>query len=311
MRRSSSVRGRRSRPGIFGKRIYPGAPSEVLVDVATEGLGEGVPGDLLRWATEGRSGHLGEAGVGQEANHLVPDGRHLAMEHVRIVVQRTPPNSADEPIDDRVVDLAGIDFRQRWRSVRAARGRGGGAWPVTAPSTRPRPATTAFWPGSITGARPLCRTAARKSERTLASVFAVMPTATGLIVASRAAILNSSSGRWSGLLAEKCPQRGTPPSAGRGGASPKATPCSPRARSTSASVGTTGFGGIAHVVLFLFPSGVVREVSGGLGRTTSDLGGHSGKLPYHRWDVCLMGVFPNSRNALTWRDIRGLGWTCA
>src|SRR5262249_57594527 len=98
-----------SGPRIFGKRIRPGAPGQIVVDVAAEGLGERVPGDSLGRAAEGWFGHRRKPGIRDETDHLVPDRRHIAMKHVRIVVQRTVPNLADESIDDRVIDVAGLD----------------------------------------------------------------------------------------------------------------------------------------------------------------------------------------------------------
>ena len=58
-------------------------------------------------------------------------------------------------------------------------------------------------PATLTDAKPLAFTAARKSERIVAKRFTLMPTATGLMVASSALIAATSSTDGRRLLAEE------------------------------------------------------------------------------------------------------------
>ena len=149
-----------------------------------------------------------------------------------------------------------------------------------------------------TGCRPLARTAAKRSERMLLSVFGVSPAATGLTAASLGGDRRQIERQAAGVLAHQrrhARHRRAQVAAASGRQRPRFFATS---RSTSARVGASSWGDWSFDI-FLFHSGAFRVVSGGLGRTRGDGGGHSGILPYHRWDVCLMGVFPISHNTLT------------
>ena len=106
------ARGQGAGPCVLGKLVRPRAPLHVFGDVRAEGFRGGVPSDPLGRRAEPGLGDHRKPEVRERDGDLIPDGGHVAMEDIRVLMQGAAPNLVNEPLQCGIVDSAG--------SIRAA-----------------------------------------------------------------------------------------------------------------------------------------------------------------------------------------------
>ena len=105
------ARGKGAGPRVLGKLVHPRAPLQVFGDIRPEGFHSGVPNDPLSRCAEAGLADRRKPKVRERDGDLIPDGCHIAMEDIRVLMQGAAPNFANELLQCGIVDFSRIDLR--------------------------------------------------------------------------------------------------------------------------------------------------------------------------------------------------------